>query len=652
MPAPLHVTCASWNQPSPLLSTGLAQCAPRKVVLPKQASRIMPGPVHTIVAAPAGSVRGVTGQEVMIAGFLPKDAHDNDVRTLGAHTIVVSLKHDKSGRVSRVPLRECHDDKCADKLELVWTPTMSGSYSLEATASMNSETEAEPVLVHVKARPPVRVDVKPGPVAVLMVQPTGAASPAACSVLTTAAEICKGKLLATLSPQDEWGNASDETGCTGFEIELEHTETGNVTTLIPVLHDGSLQLRWLANETKSGNYRLLRALAHYEYPAAQTEIRLQGELHVEVVKQMLVKVDPTVSQGNIAVTAGDKAQFVLLVEDESGRRIERCERAFRVQLRRPGTDAAVIPKEVRLEDGVLRFDCDCLVAGKHELVVDNQPVGSVTVRPASLHTFRVNRTVAKQLVVNGATTRWIEVCLQPVDMFGNSCPYPDESNLKLEAAAKFESPPRQPGRKKEEEGGGAMEIICRSALNRSGASALSARLESSVRGDKYNVKVLGYELACVKMSDEAISPSVPLSFATGVPRVVNYDSLRLAEKERNPGGSGMLGAILDAESMLPKLTFGWGKATPGSWQFADAAHGHDPMGEFAGTEAVVAHPPAEEDQSTRASNSDDGGWHRLDAADEAAKQQALVLQPRLRHQQVPPPPRTPQPRRGGGARAA
>jgi hypothetical protein len=207
------------------------------------------------------------------------------------------------------------------------------------------------------------------------------------------------------------------------------------------------------------------------------------------------------------------------------------------------------------------------------------------------------------------------------------------------------------------------------APTRNALESTKAEMAAAIAAKREEMARMGAEF--VTCLAETPAP-VPLSFATGDSRDVDYCSLKLAEtKSRRRSAFWDMydmydmydaGANVTDTAALGKLVFGSGKAPHGS-DFADAAHGHDLMGEFAGTEAVGAHPPAEEDQSTRASNSDDGGWHRLDAADEAEKQQALVLQPRLRHQQVPPPPKKnkqtknknktkQKTRRGGGARAA
>jgi hypothetical protein len=177
------------------------------------------GPVCTIeqqlpFATPCGCVSSVAGQDVTVAVFRPKDAVGNKVCTLGTHTIHVSLKHEISGEISRVPLRAC-----GDALELVWKPEKSGQYYLEKVASMTTGvSEAERVLVDVKAQEALRVDVRPGQVASLHLLEPGV-------VRTRATELSRGKHLATFRRLDAFGNEL-ESSYDLTKMELKHADTG------------------------------------------------------------------------------------------------------------------------------------------------------------------------------------------------------------------------------------------------------------------------------------------------------------------------------------------------------------------------------------------------------------------------------------------
>jgi hypothetical protein len=166
-----------------------------------------------------------------------------------------------------------------------------------------------------------------------------------------------------------------------------------------------------------------------------------------------------------------------------------------------------------MEGGRLRFECTCAAAGEYELVVvddsDTRIVGSATVSPGPLHTFKVVETEAMKNVNKGTTDHWLEVRLRSLDAYGNPCPCPEGCDLHLEAAAIF-SPNALRGAT---EG----DFFCRRPLvPKSGKNPLfSARLEWDAKPSGVG-KVHEYVLGCVMMNGKMM----PLSFAKGESPVV------------------------------------------------------------------------------------------------------------------------------------
>jgi hypothetical protein len=223
-------------------------------------------------------------------------------------------------------------------------------------------------------------------------------------------------------------------------MELKHADTGDVVTLNAFVRvDGRMQLEWFAREQPmSGSYRLGDVARD-----GGMEVTVHGELQVEVDRQWLIKVDRGLSQEHAEVIAarGDKALWVLMVTDDRGNCVNHCNRRFRVQLelKQALGRSKIVDKELHMEGGRLRFECTCASTGEYELVVeddsDTRIVGSATVSPGPLHTFKVVETEAMKKPNKGSTDRWLEVRLQSVDAYGNPCPCPE--GCKLEAAAIF-----------------------------------------------------------------------------------------------------------------------------------------------------------------------------------------------------------------------
>jgi hypothetical protein len=128
--------------------------------------------------------------------------------------------------------------------------------------------------------------------------------------------------------------------------------------------DGRLHLEWLAREQPtSGSYRL----GDVATCDGGTKVTVQGELQVEVDEQWLINVDRDASQEHVEVIAGDKAQWVLMVMGDRGRRVDDCDRSFRVRLepKQATGRSMTVDKELRMmEDGRLRFECTCATAGE------------------------------------------------------------------------------------------------------------------------------------------------------------------------------------------------------------------------------------------------------------------------------------------------
>jgi hypothetical protein len=184
----------------------------------KKSSQSVPE-IHAGEGVELNCVCSVAGQEVSVAVFRPKDANGNQVRTLGTHTIHVSLRNETSGEISRVPLRACGDEghgKPDSLLELVWTPEKSGYYSLEKVTT--GVSEAERLSVDAMAQETVRVDVRPCQMASLhLLEPR--------VVRTRAAELTRGKHLATFRRLDAFGNEL-ESSYDLTKMELKHADTG------------------------------------------------------------------------------------------------------------------------------------------------------------------------------------------------------------------------------------------------------------------------------------------------------------------------------------------------------------------------------------------------------------------------------------------